>query len=233
MITKYNNHPKVWCINESKQNVIFYLHGGGFQYEMAPYYFDFFERLSQATNSKIIVPVYPKAPKYKDHEIIDFIIDIFQQVKQDSNNIIIIGDSAGGTLAYILNQIDDFAKYIITISPWTNLYTNNPQISEIAPKDNFLSQKLLQRFASEFCEKYTLDSEIINPIYMHIAHPEKHYIMMGTNDILYPDALMFATKNNIDIKIYDTAPHCFALLEQYSEAFNDLVIKIKKLNIFV
>lgn len=200
---------------------------------MAPYYFDFFERLSQSTNSKIIVPVYPKAPKYKDQEIIDFIVDIFQQVKQENNNIIIIGDSAGGTLAYILNQIDDFAKYVITISPWTNLHTNNPLISEIEPKDKFLTAKLLQQFAHEFSDKYTLDSPVINPIHMVIAQPEKHFIMMGTHDILYPDALIFAQKNNITIKIYEKAIHCFTLLEQYSEAFNDLINQIKKLNIFV
>lgn len=214
---------QLFTLYPERENIIYYLHGGGFAYEMAPYYFDFFKRLCDKCQCGIIVPIYPKTPKFHSDDIIEMVKKHYLQYYH--KNIILMGDSAGGGLCYILcNQLEKtyFPKHIITISPWLDLCSNNPQMIDYQVNDKFLTIKLLQKFAKDFVYPYAVDSKHLNPLSMNHPFFENSSILIGTYDILYPDTVLFANKFQCRLYTYEKAVHCFALLKQYEDAFNHL-----------
>lgn len=221
---KLNNSHSVYLHHPEGKNTIYYLHGGGFAYEMAPYYFDFFTRLAKACDAKIIIPIYPKTPKYHDAQIIEMIHNCYE--KYCDENTLLVGDSAGGTLCYILSKLVKH-QHIITISPWLDLCSENPDMINYQANDHFLTIELLQQLSKQFCKKYTISDSFINPMFEEKYNAST--ILMGTYDILYPDALKFQQKHkNVTLHTFEKAPHCFALLKEYTDAFNTLVNIIKK-----
>lgn len=126
----------VWTINyeEVKEKMddtrIIYIHGGGFHYCSPETYAPLLSRLSLALPYKIPIfcPHYSKAPSAKFPVAIEQIENALTYMKnhdekgnkKKANNIIMIGDSAGATLALsvILRGKETINKFI-SISAWT------------------------------------------------------------------------------------------------------------------
>jgi acetyl esterase/lipase len=104
----------------------------------------FIDRLIKSTGATVYVPIYPLVKKgtsaYKQN--ISLLVKTYKEVtKSFKKNITIMGDSAGGNLAYVLAQHIKqegliTPKNIIGISPAINL-------SDIGDKDEVVSKALI------------------------------------------------------------------------------------------
>jgi len=132
---------------ESKKLILF-IHGGAFVYGPVKHHWDTVEKLSRLTGHTVWMCNYPKAPENKIPEISKNIDEVYIEALQhfDSENIICIGDSVGGTLLIALTQrlIENkmhLPNKLFLISPVIDPSFKNPKIDLIDKTDPILSKK--------------------------------------------------------------------------------------------
>ena len=136
-IKQYKNR-KVFIITpkEEKSNLkILYFHGGSYAAEATEKHWEFIQKLALDTKATIIMPDYPLIPKYNYKDVFEMVEPLYKEIieKVDSNNLIVMGDSAGGGLGLALmekmsEEEIEVSKKIILISPWLDVRLTNPEI---------------------------------------------------------------------------------------------------------
>ena len=204
----HNMQVLVWNDKKCKnQKVIFYLHGGTYINNLGSYHFKALDNISRQLDAKVILPIYKKAPRYSYKDALTDLLMLYKTVLKETNseNISIMGDSAGGGLALALafeirdNNLDK-AKNLILLSPLLDVNLDNENIAEYEKKDKFLSS-WLAREVGKIWSKNDTKNPLVSPIYGHFENLSKMYIFTGTHDILYPDILKFSKilkENNIE-----------------------------------
>lgn len=180
---------------KKSKKTVFYLHGGSYIAELTPTYWNFLSDLTQDTGATIIVPDYPLAPQYHYTDVFEMITPLYQETvkKVKSENLIIMGDSAGGGMALALVQKigqEDLTKpsKTILISPWLDVTMENPEIKKVQEKDKMLNAELLKLAGISYAgEGEDTKNHLISPIYGPIEELENIVIYTGTYDILNPD----------------------------------------------
>lgn len=88
------------------QKVILYQHGGSYTTNLTTTYWDFFSDIVKDTGATIIIPDYPVTPTYYYQDVFDMMLPLYEEVinKVGFDNLIVMGDSAGGGLSLALCQ---------------------------------------------------------------------------------------------------------------------------------
>ena len=109
--------------NRSNKKVLF-IHGGGFILEAMPLHWRFCQRLAKDTGCEIIMPQYPLVPESSAKQSLSMLMDIYKKIVKNikTEDMTIIGDSAGGTLALTISMLArdkglPLASEIVLISP--------------------------------------------------------------------------------------------------------------------
>ena len=207
------------------QDLIFYLHGGGYISGPIPDYFKALEYLIKRLGVRAILPIYPKASlyTYKDayREIFSFYKDLLTE-GLSSDKIHLMGDSAGGGLAlgfamYLRDQGFDQPKHTIMYSPWLDLNTDNPDIKDYEDLDPMLapwgSRKIGRLWAGS---DEDMKNPYASPIFGDFEGLGRLSIFVGTKEIFYPDCLKFhkvLEEKNIDhdFEVGQGLPHIYPI----------------------
>ena len=242
--TKNHMFRNVFTISpeEKSEKVILYFHGGAYMAEMTDNHWNFLQKLARDTKATIIVPDYPLTPKYTYKDVLEMSNSFYRQLinKVDSNNLILMGDSAGGGLAlglseYLRNNNIQLPAKTILISPWLDIKVKNPEIKKVQPNDKDLSKFKL--YIAGFCYSRGFgkkDKYFANPIEGDLSNLNNITIYTGTYDILNPDCYVLQEKakkvgTEIQIKEYKTAPHIWIVNNSddlAKKAYDDLILRI-------
>ena len=68
-------------------------------------HWEFIENLVDDTGATVILPDYPLTPKYNYKDVFNMVVPLYKEIQQKvdvSNELIIMGDSAGGGLSLAL-----------------------------------------------------------------------------------------------------------------------------------
>jgi len=177
------------------KKAVFYLHGGSYIAELTPTYWNFLSDFTQDTGATIIVPDYPLAPQYNYTDVFEMIMPLYKETvkKIKSENLIIMGDSAGGGMSLALTQKitqEDLTKpsKTILISPWLDVTLENPETKKAQEKDKMLNIELLRLAGISYAgEEKETKNYLVSPIYGPVEKVENLVIYTGTYDILNPD----------------------------------------------
>ncbi|MFD4416343.1 alpha/beta hydrolase [Bacillus safensis] len=218
-----------------------FIPGGGYIEQPLTWHWRFLDRLTKQLNSTVYVPVYPKAPNHQYMDAIESVLPVYQGLleKGTPENIVIMGDSAGGGLSLA------FAQYlaekglpqpgnIILLSPWLDVTLSNPDIAAMVPKEPMLNLALLieagKRYAGEMDETHHL----VSPIYGEIKSLGRISVFIGTHEFFLPDARKFkemADKQGVPINYieYPKMNHVFPVfpIPEAKKALNQIVAIIE------
>lgn len=224
--TVYIIRPKA---NVSEKTII-YLHGGAYIESISKIHWDFIEELLNRTNATIFVPLYPLVPNANYSDVYAFVDAVYQLVLSDNSNdnIIIIGDSAGGGLALgyvqkLRNESALMPKQLILISPWLDITMSNPDIVEIEKKDKMLNINGLKMAGELYADHIEHDNFLVSPIYGNFNGLPEISIFTGTHDILYPDAkklkkIIMASDTKLNYFEYPKMFHVWVLITSLKES---------------
>lgn len=217
-------------IDKNSKNLIIFIHGGAFISGPAKHHWDTIKEIARRTNQKIWMCDYPKSPESKIDEISKNIDAIYKLAIQTfkANDISIIGDSVGGTLATSLIQRlistkIELPSKLILVSPVMDSSLSNPKVEEIENKDPMLSKKGVLS-AKEMCAgKIDLKDKIISPLYGEFKDFPSTFLFISKNDITCADAELTVIKmKKSKIKttvIYgENMPHIWPFLPFMKEA---------------
>lgn len=216
-------------LNDSNKLIMF-IHGGAFISGPGKHHWDTVKSIAQRTDYTIWLCNYPKAPEFHISEISENIDAIFMKATEvfEPKNIILLGDSVGGTLITslvqrLVQEEWELPKKLVLVSPVMDASFTNPDIDEIDSDDPMLSKKGLLS-AKRMCAKdYHLKDPIISPIYGSFEGFPETIIYAGERDITYPDQILAykkAKKAKVDIKLIvgKNMPHIWPFLPIMKEA---------------
>lgn len=227
--------------NTQKTNkVILYLHGGSYVAETSNNHWKFLEKIVNDTGVTVILPDYPLTPKYTYKDVFTMITPLYKEVIEevDVNNLILMGDSAGGGMALaLLERIGEenvvLPSKTVLISPWVDVRLENPKIDEVQKRDTDLNKDSLKLAGVAYAGEDGMNNYLVNPIDGDLSKLKNVTILTGTNDILNPDIDILqekAKKVNVDIEVkeYEGAGHIWIINNNSSEelaqkGYNDLI----------
>ncbi|MDQ3290044.1 MAG: alpha/beta hydrolase [Bacteroidota bacterium] len=192
---------------------ILYIHGGAYVQNFKRPHWDFITLLIKNLNCSVTAPDYPLAPVNTYTDAFAMLTPLYQELisRVKPENLILMGDSAGGGLTLSLaqkmkNEQVDQPSQIILLSPWLDISLTNPDIIQIDPLDYFLDVKSLQRAGRAYAGNLSLDNYLVSPINGPLEGLGKISLFIGSKDILLADARKFkklAESKGIEINYFE------------------------------
>lgn len=220
--------------------LIVYFHGGAYNSGPLSFHFKYLETLHKKTKVPIILPIYPKAPKYTYKDAYNLLEKAYKEiVKLNYHEIIFMGDSAGGGLALGMTQKLKKLKQIIPnkiilFSPWLDLTMENPLIDSLESLDPMISKVGLQAMANYWANGTSLNNYLLSPTFGDLDNFPETTIFVGTHEIFLPDIRLFKEKlikANVKTNYYEYKGlnHVFVLypIPEAKEALKIVVENIK------
>ncbi len=234
---------KITEINRSERSnkLLIFIHGGAFVSGPSKHHWTTLKTIVKHTDCAAWMCDYPKAPEHDIVEISKNIDEVYNAGLSafKSNQIILIGDSVGGTLIAALTQRliqskTELPKSIILISPVMDASMTNSDIEDVNKSDPMLS-KIGVRSAKKMCaDGKDLKDAIISPLYGSFKSFPKTIIFIAEHDITFPDQLLAIKKmenTEIDLEVIRgvNMPHIWPFLPVMKEAKSALNIIIDKI----
>lgn len=233
--------------NAEKSNhekYIIYFHGGSYVAEATQNHWDFLENIVKDTGYTVIMPDYPLTPKYHYQDVYNMVEPLYKEIieKVGSENVILMGDSAGGGLALgLYEKMGEEAVALptktILISPWLDVRLENENIPQMEKIDTVLNKEALRLAGIAYAGKDGINSYLVNPIDGDVSLLKNIKIFIGTEDILNPDCHLLEEKakevnGDVEIKEYENAKHIWMIdhnseEEVTKQAYNDVIEELK------
>lgn len=194
----------VWTFSSKSgktNQVIIYLHGGAYIYNLKKHYWQFVEQLIEKSGTILIVPDYPLAPNANFQDTYRFIEELYLEVRKTypQKEILLIGDSAGGGLALgfaqkCLQEFQPLPKKLILIAPWLDLTMSNENLNKVDSLDLVLSIKGLQMAGELYADSFDQNNYMLSPINGQIKGLPEVSVFIGTHDLFLPDSRKLKVK---------------------------------------
>ena len=181
--------------------VIIYLTGGAFFERPLKEHWQFLNRLADRTASKVVVPIYPTLPAHTVEDAFAVLKQIYNEVytQVPVSQVTVMGDSAGAGLAasfceYLGERGLPQPGHLIMISPWLAIDFTNPQVAAYEEKDVTLNAAGLRQLGAIWAAKLDHRNWQVSPLYGTLSPLRDVTIFVGTEELMYPDAMDFAER---------------------------------------
>jgi epsilon-lactone hydrolase len=195
---------KVWTLSPSDDKVksrlsgnhklVFYLHGGSYVVGFLWPHWRFMGRLVEETGCTVVAPDYPLAPDHHVDDVFAMILPLYRELagKAGSENITIMGDSAGGGLALALAQQlqaegDPQPERLTLFAPWLDVTMRNPEIQDVDEFDPFLNIEGLVNAGKAYAGDRPPEHPSVSPVYGSLKGLAPISLYIGTRDLLVAD----------------------------------------------
>lgn len=205
-----------------KSKTILYLHGGG--YVMGSYntHRALIGRIARAAGYKALAINYRKAPEHAYPLALEDALATYKQMVADGyENIVLMGDSAGGGLVLALLQLIRKNKLqkaagTVLLSPWTDLTLSGESIQTKKHLDPLITQHLLEIFSKRYYADADPKNPLISPLFADVKGFPPTLIQVGGNEVLYDDAIRMAKKLSlagvkVSLETYDNMMHVWQI----------------------
>lgn len=241
-------NAKMYFIKEKNsinhKKVIYQLHGGSYLTPHTPMYFKNALRYLKISDKLLVASLeYRLAPKYRFPSALEDAYEGWKYLLRQGykkEDIIIVGDSAGGNLAlsltmYLIDKHNEKPRGLILMSPWADLTdSGSSRIYNLTKDPMFGYSKLQNKILAPpktYMDNVSLYNKYVSPIYGDFKNFPKMLIQVGTHEILESDSITIyqkALKNKVDCKLsrYHNMFHCFqfcgAILPEYKLAWQEI-----------
>lgn len=174
---------------------VLYFHGGAYTLEAQRLHWRIVENLLKNTECIVTMLDYPLAPESYCTQTTEMALDAYKHLCKDtSQEIILMGDSAGGGLAFALAQrIRDgselaIPKKLILFSPWIDVSMSDDISEELAEKDVILDFETLKTIGEIYAGDLDTKHSYCSPLYGEMKNLCPIELFIGTSDILLAQA---------------------------------------------
>ncbi|MFO7797316.1 MAG: alpha/beta hydrolase [Promethearchaeati archaeon] len=239
---KINNVEGEWIIAPDviENKVLLYLHGGAFVAGSIDTHRDLISRISRAAEIKVLAINYRLAPEHPFPAGLNDCFDTYKWLMSEKgykpNNIIIGGDSAGGTLTLsVLIKLRDLKIPLpaaaFCLSPATDMTGSGESYTTKAEVDPFLTPELGQLVLDNYLGDVDPKNPLVSPLFGDLHGLPPIYIQVGTSEILLDDSKRIAQKLKeanveVELDIWKDMVHVFAAFAQFAQEPKEAIEKI-------
>jgi monoterpene epsilon-lactone hydrolase len=231
----------LWCVphHADDRYVLLYVHGGGFQLGSIALYRKLVGHIAAAAGIPALVFEYRLAPEHPYPAQLEDTAAIqrwlaAKGISPDCS--VVVGDSAGANLAaaHVLRSIragGPAPAGIIAMSPWFDLTLDSRSICTRRAVDVAVSRSGLLAMREAYLARGPLpDDPCVSPLYADLTGLPPTLLLTGEHEILLDDTVQFAGKAcaagvSVEMKIYASMPHVFALLAGRTREADEVVAR--------
>lgn len=226
--------PCEWIIPPGilPDQVLFYLHGGGFVFGLTPLHLQMGAYLAQEMGIRILMVDYRLAPNFPFPAALDDCLTAYRWLlKQDisADKIGVAGDSAGGNLAITMSmKLRDSGSLLpaalACLSPVTDLSKDKPRK---AFNDPLLPPKAVKLYSQSYVGHSDARDPLISPVFGNLRGLPPLLVHVGEDEILRDDAIRItrlAKSAGVDarLEIYSRMWHVWQLFPKLPQAVQSL-----------
>ncbi|WP_374945428.1 alpha/beta hydrolase [Agreia sp.] len=202
---------------------VLFIHGGSYVHEASALHASFFERILRSANATVTMPIYALAPEHGYRVAYAQLLDVYLELREShpDSPIVLMGGSAGGGFALgfaqsLVEQNVPQPDRIVLLSPWLDLSLTNPSIAAVDRTDVLLDRDALIANGLAWAHGDDPAAYRLSPINGSLIGLAPTTVLAGTNDILYPDALVLeararASGLDFDLTSFAGADHVFVM----------------------
>lgn len=203
---------------------VLYLHGGGYRTGGLPLFRHFTWRIADAAEACVLAIAYRLAPEHPFPAALDDAASSYRWLLDqgvDSRRLSVLGDSAGGGLAFglLLKLRDDgipLPSAAVGLSPWTDLALTGASLKTNAAADPMLDAGEVPRFAADYLGGTDPRNPYASPIYGDMRGLPPALIQVGSDEILHDDAVRLAARLreagcHVELQVWPRVPHDFQM----------------------
>jgi monoterpene epsilon-lactone hydrolase len=204
----------------SGENIIYYLHGGGYISGSAKTGRPLTAPLARQMGVRIFSLDYRLAPEHRFPAGLDDAVAGYRWLLStgiDAKNISVMGDSAGGgmTLALALRLREagePLPACLVCLSPWTDMTGNSKSIAVNADRDPMFVAEDIHRYADAYLGNQSPLDPLASPLLSDLPGLPPMLIQVGRNEVLLDDARSLDAKvraagGSSQLHIYEAVPH--------------------------
>jgi epsilon-lactone hydrolase len=203
------------------QRHILYLHGGGYVIGSPSLYRHLTWRLAAAAQARLLAADYRLAPEHPFPAALDDAMAIYRCLLEsgaDPARIAVVGDSAGGGLAFaLLLRCRDEGQLplpaaVVALSPWTDLALTGTSLNANATADPFLDVNGIPPIAECYLAGADPRHPYASPLYGDPTGLPPALIQVGSDEVLRDDATRMAARLRaagcaVSLEIWPRMPH--------------------------
>ncbi len=217
--------------NADPQNLIVFLHGGGYCVGSLDTYRGWLSQLAAVGSIPILAVAYQQAPEYPFPTAPSNALSAYEWALEQhtGKNIFLLGDSAGGglCLSIMLQMREENIKMpqaAILIAPWVDLTLQKDSLTRLAHRDLILRKKDLEMLANLYAGKEPKTNPFISPLFASLEGLPPVYIQQGTDDLFFDEVnelhqKLLQTGVESRLEIWQGMPHVWHVMyDQVKEA---------------
>jgi monoterpene epsilon-lactone hydrolase len=174
---------------------ILYLHGGTYVNDVIAWQWRMVERLVARTACTAVVPLYPLAPEYIWRDAFGVVTPLYEALvaQVGAENLIVLGDSAGGGMALSLaqqlrNAGRPLPSKLVLIAPWLDVTCSDPRQPELAKRDRMLDIPGIRAAGRWYAGDLAPTAPEISPLFGSLSGLPPMAVWIGKRDLLHADA---------------------------------------------
>ena len=232
--------------NDNQNKVILYFHGGGYYCGNIESHRSFASYLSFFSNTKVLLVEYSLAPENPFPAALNDVLLIYRWLLNKKNiapeNIVILGDSAGGGLLFSLllksKELNlPLPSAAVAISPWVDLTCSGESTITKQKDDPVLEYESMKSAVKLYLNGENPENPYASSLFGDLTNLPPVLIIVGTREILLSDSIRIAEKLekcnvNVELDIWEDMIHDFPLyppkVPEAKEAMEKIAEFIKK-----
>ncbi|MBT1697063.1 alpha/beta hydrolase [Fulvivirgaceae bacterium PWU4] len=177
-------------------DVVVYLHGGGFMYGSIRSHRAMVSHIAVATGRKILFVEYSLAPEKPFPAALNEATAVVRELLRTTPGLqfALMGDSAGGNLA--MSTALNLKKlqlpsplYQVLISPWLNLRTEYASYAENETNDPIITKEFVTYAAANYTAPENFSDPLVSPVLGSFTGLGPTLTLVGTKEILRDDSV--------------------------------------------
>jgi len=196
---------------------LLYLHGGAYVLDFQEIQWNLVSGLLDRVDAEVIAPIYPLGPEASWRETTAAVRAHYLATvdTHGADNIMVMGDSAGGGLALLLAQAmrDEGLpqpRALVLFSPALDVAGLGEDQPELEKRDPALSLRLLHEIGPMWLKGLPANDPRVSPLFANQENLPPTIIFSGDREILHSDALRLKQKNPaVDHRAYPEMMHVF------------------------
>lgn len=234
----HNHRP-----DANPQEVLLFLHGGGFSFGTPANYRHFLSRLCQQAHlATAWVPDYRLVPQKPFPAGLDDVILVWTEMikHHDPAHIVLGGDSAGGNLSLALcmackQQGLPLPKRVYLSSPWLDVTLaiddTRPEVSDafLGRDETKARQWIKSMFADPYATTHDRSDPLISPVLGDLRGLPPIYVQVSEDELFMPDSLLLMQRArelslNCQVDVWKGMFHDFPIFTPRMKEANAAVI---------
>lgn len=198
---------------------VLYFHGGSYVDPPLIFHWRFLQVLTRQAGVCAVLPIYGRAPQHKCERTVLHMARVYKEVcnRFGLENVIVMGDSAGGGLClalceYLSNKKVPLPKMAVLLSPWLDVDMTGEYPNEA--EDPTLSICELTTYGASYRRDLPVGHYLCSPLFGVVKPLPPLYVYVGEREMFLYDCLKLKQRCDqlgveCNLKTYPEMPHVF------------------------